>query len=149
MFPAHGRPRLSAPVPQAAGHGEFGRGRDVRVTMCGTDGLSRSDGGVLRILLDVAWPQQRVVRVSLRALPLVRSGTGEGPEERRSARPLFREHVASMSALHSFLAAVTRSAANGETVEVVGFEPDVDTLLDLLDVQGRIPDVIPVTLPAR
>lgn len=87
-----------------------------------------------------------MVRVSLRALPLVR-GESDELSERSDARPLLRADVASKATLHAFLSRVTRGSAHGATVEVVGFEPDVDDLLDLLEVVAPIPNVIPVTLP--
>lgn len=103
-------------------------------------------GGMLKLLLDVSWSGGRVVRVSLRGLPLVRSGAGNRLGDHRGARPFNRDDVASMSALHKFLTSVTRSAPDGAVVEVVGFEPDVDALLDLLDIEGPPPEVITVKL---
>jgi hypothetical protein len=102
---------------------------------------------MLKVLLDVSWSDGRVVRVSLRGLPLVRSGAGDGLGDRRGARPFNPEDAASMSALHKFLASVTRSAPDGAVVEAVGFEPDVDALLDLLEIEGPPPDVIAIKLP--
>jgi hypothetical protein len=104
---------------------------------------------VLVLLLDVAWPRGRIVRVSLRTVPLVRSSRVDPLERDRPTRAINPEDVASLGALHAFLAAVTRSATPGATVDVVGFEPDVDALLDLLEIEGPVPEVISVPLPER
>lgn len=100
-----------------------------------------------KVLLEVAWASGRVVRVSLRGLPLVRSRSRSRLEETQQVRHLNREDITSLSALHQFLTTVTRAAEDGTTVDVVAFDPDVDALLDLLEVEGPTAAVIMVTLP--
>jgi hypothetical protein len=80
---------------------------------------------------------------------LLRSDEVDRSGDRDSARSLGPGDVASLSALHTFLATATRTAADGATVEIVGFEPDVDALLDLLGVEGPVPEAIRVALPPR
>ena len=104
---------------------------------------------VLQLNLDVRWPSGRVARVRLRGVPLVPS---RGPEEdARSvgAKPLDADDVVSLDDFYDFLAAVTRTVPDAATVEVVGFEPEIANVLDLLEIEGPPPDVISVALPGR
>jgi hypothetical protein len=102
---------------------------------------------VLRLNLDVQWQSGRVVRVRLRSLPLVARRGEEA--QRLGAKPLDADDVASLTTFQHFLTAVTRTAPNAAGVDVVGFEPEVAKVLDLLEIEVPPPDVISVALPQR
>ena len=94
--------------------------------------------------LDVQWPSGRLIHVRFLGMSLV-PPRGDYVAE-TEVTPLDREDVASLGVFHRFLAKATRMAPNAGTVEVVGLQPEVAKILELLQIEGPPPDLITIKL---
>ncbi len=106
-----------------------------------------------RLKLLVEWPKGRDVPVEILILPDLAEGAGKAaPEElAKEGVPLEElgpQDLESLSALHTFLARLTRSAEPGEVVEASCARFHAEALLDLLEVEGMPSTPIPVVLPS-
>ncbi|MFD8301518.1 hypothetical protein ACFV29_04035 [Streptomyces sp. NPDC059690] len=93
--------------------------------------------------LEVRWPNGRQVRVRCRGIPLV-SVLADEPGDKASA--MDDQDVVSLAALNEYLKKVTRLAPNAGAVDVIGFEPTLFKLLELLNIEGPPPDSITIEL---
>jgi hypothetical protein len=100
---------------------------------------------MLTFTLQLSWRTGRTIRVQVRGVPLLRSGRSlAGGSDDTTA--LGHDDVASLTAFQEFLERITRLAAEGGTVWVVGFDPDVVTVLELLEITGPPPEPINVEM---
>ena len=94
--------------------------------------------------IDVRWPSGRLVHVRCKGIDLLaRQCPGR-------VTSLGSGDVASLDSFHNCLRKATRAAPDGETATVVGLEPDVLKILELLDIEGPPPeDPITVALERK
>ncbi|MER7582387.1 hypothetical protein [Kitasatospora sp. NPDC097691] len=97
----------------------------------------------LTLNLEVRWPKGRRVLVRCRGIPLV---AVRADEVIVGSSAMENQDVVSLDAFHQYLKAATQSAPDAAVVEVVGFQPTLLRLLDLLDIEGPPPDPITVEL---
>jgi hypothetical protein len=94
--------------------------------------------------VDVRWGSGRLVHVRCLGLSLL--AERDRDISVTSGAPLDDDAVASVGSFHDYLKKVTRTAPDGGTVKVVGFEPEIFKILELLEIEGPPPDPITVTL---
>lgn len=89
-----------------------------------------------------------IVRIHLTPTLALRNRTQKKFEaDRGPARAINGSDLESRERLNALLRSLTRGHDEGEVVEAVMFEPDLDALYEVLDIITRPPDLIPVELP--
>ena len=93
--------------------------------------------------IDVQWTNGRLVHVHCVGEPVV-------PERQdyvtQAPIPLAGGDVTSLDALKEFLTELTRMAPDLGSVDVIGYDPDIFKILQLLAIEGPAPDPITVAL---
>ncbi|MFF3249108.1 hypothetical protein ACFYWY_36515 [Streptomyces sp. NPDC002870] len=97
----------------------------------------------LTVNLEVRWPNGRRVRVQCRSIPLV---PVRADEVMADASAMEDQDVMSLDAFHRYLRTATRLVPDAGVVEVVGFQPTLFKLLELLKIEGPPPNPISIEL---